>query len=503
MRCARDRRRPARLTRLLLHPIVCAFLLDRRTRRDSRRYLDRARSAGRAAWGDVYRHSSHFVATVLDRVYLLQERFDEFRFEASGVETILEPFAQRRRRARVRRPSRQLRGAAHDRPRQGPARGDDHVRGQRPPHQRGARRDRAEAPSCTRSRSAASTRCSRSGAGSTKAASPACSPTARCPGNSQRSKAVALPFLGAPALLPDGPFRLAAMLRRKVVFMAGLYRGGRTTICASSSSPTSAPWAAGSRCGRARRGHPRGAASATSRRSRRCAAKRPTTGSTSTTSGPMPTTRQPCAGRCALSARAAVARPSLACRRRCAVVAPQPGDRRRLRSRRAHRAARDASSRARRPSSRQRRIEMLDRTLDVVGAALVPGARQLRARDAEAAPREARRRGQHADDEHRRAQPHAAARRLARSGGDRRGDARHAHRQPRDARAAVRERASPAAPSTGRSSSCRATCACAARSLRCASPAARRSVREVQVLLADGDRSTMTIEPAAAARSAP
>ena len=44
---------------------------------------------------------------------------------------------------------------------------------------------------------------------------------------SQRSKTVAVPFLGAPALFPDGPFRLAAMLRRRVVFMAGLYRGGR------------------------------------------------------------------------------------------------------------------------------------------------------------------------------------------------------------------------------------------------------------------------------------
>jgi predicted LPLAT superfamily acyltransferase len=47
------------------------------------------------------------------------------------------------------------------------------------------------------------------------------------PGNSQRSKAVAVPFLGAPAWFPDGPFRLAAMLRRRVVFMAGIYRGGR------------------------------------------------------------------------------------------------------------------------------------------------------------------------------------------------------------------------------------------------------------------------------------
>jgi predicted LPLAT superfamily acyltransferase len=47
------------------------------------------------------------------------------------------------------------------------------------------------------------------------------------PGNSQRSKSIVLPFLGAPAIFSDGPFRLAAMLRQKVVFMAGLYRGGR------------------------------------------------------------------------------------------------------------------------------------------------------------------------------------------------------------------------------------------------------------------------------------
>jgi predicted LPLAT superfamily acyltransferase len=44
---------------------------------------------------------------------------------------------------------------------------------------------------------------------------------------SQRSRLVAIPFLGTPALFADGPFRLAAMLRRRVVFMAGLYRGGR------------------------------------------------------------------------------------------------------------------------------------------------------------------------------------------------------------------------------------------------------------------------------------
>lgn len=39
-------------------------------------------------------------------------------------------------------------------------------------------------------------------------------------------KSVSLPFLGAPALFPTGPMRLAAVLRRPVVFMAGLYLGG-------------------------------------------------------------------------------------------------------------------------------------------------------------------------------------------------------------------------------------------------------------------------------------
>ncbi len=36
----------------------------------------------------------------------------------------------------------------------------------------------------------------------------------------------AVDFLGAPALFPLGPFRVAAMLRRPVLFMAGLYLGG-------------------------------------------------------------------------------------------------------------------------------------------------------------------------------------------------------------------------------------------------------------------------------------
>ena len=37
---------------------------------------------------------------------------------------------------------------------------------------------------------------------------------------------ISLPFLGSPARFPTGPFRMAAMLRYPIYFMAGLYRGG-------------------------------------------------------------------------------------------------------------------------------------------------------------------------------------------------------------------------------------------------------------------------------------
>jgi hypothetical protein len=41
-----------------------------------------------------------------------------------------------------------------------------------------------------------------------------------------RDTTVVLPFLGRPAVFSDGAFRLAALLRRPMVFMVGLYLGG-------------------------------------------------------------------------------------------------------------------------------------------------------------------------------------------------------------------------------------------------------------------------------------
>ena len=42
-----------------------------------------------------------------------------------------------------------------------------------------------------------------------------------------RGMNVEVPFLGQPALFSEGPFRLAMLLRRRVIFMVGLYLGGR------------------------------------------------------------------------------------------------------------------------------------------------------------------------------------------------------------------------------------------------------------------------------------
>ncbi len=214
-----------RATRLLLHPIVCIFILDRTTRHHSARYL--ARALGRAAtWGDVYRHLLTFAATVLDRVYLLQERFDLFRFEASGAEAILAPFA---------RGEGVLAFGAHLGSFEA-LRMIGHEKGLRVAmimYEDNARlinetlailAPRAELRTIALGRIDAMLAIRQwldeGGVAGLLA-------DRSLPGNAQRSKAVALDFLGTPALFPDGPFRLAAMLRRKVVFMTGLYRGGR------------------------------------------------------------------------------------------------------------------------------------------------------------------------------------------------------------------------------------------------------------------------------------
>ena len=77
-----------RVSRLVLHPIAAYFLLFAAdARRASRDYLHRA--LGRPArLGDVYRHFHSFASAIHDRVYLLNERFDLFDIAIEGREHI-------------------------------------------------------------------------------------------------------------------------------------------------------------------------------------------------------------------------------------------------------------------------------------------------------------------------------------------------------------------------------------------------------------------------------
>jgi len=234
-----------RATRWLLHPIALYFFFaSRGPRRHSRRYLERA--LGRPpTWRDGYRHVHTFCATVLDRVYLLREQFDEFTFKASGREVILEPAS---------RGEGLLACGAHF----GSFEAlrmvgvDKGLKVAMIMYEDNARlindtlaaiAPNAELRTIPLGRVDAMLALRRwledGGLGGMLA-------DRTLPGNNpQRSKTVVLPFLGVPARFADGPFRLAALLRRKVVFMAGLYRGGnrydlRFSELADFSTATSA-----------------------------------------------------------------------------------------------------------------------------------------------------------------------------------------------------------------------------------------------------------------------
>ena len=83
-----------RLGRVVLHGIAAYFVVFAPTaRRASRHYLSRA--LGReATWRDGYRHVLSFASTIHDRVYLLNDRFDEFEIEVHGEKVVHESLNQ-------------------------------------------------------------------------------------------------------------------------------------------------------------------------------------------------------------------------------------------------------------------------------------------------------------------------------------------------------------------------------------------------------------------------
>lgn len=213
------------LGRVVLRGIVLYFvLLAPAARRASRAYLSRV--FGRPAhWADVYRHMLVFATTIHDRVYLLNERFDLFDLRVEGGALVdaalaggrgalllgahfggfevLRAIGRTRPNLRVaimmyEENARNVNAALAT---VNPAVKHDVIRLGRPEAMLEAREylDRGAMIGMLADRAL------REDDGDAK---------------------MPLEFLGAPARFPLGPMRVAAMLRRPVIFMAGIYRGG-------------------------------------------------------------------------------------------------------------------------------------------------------------------------------------------------------------------------------------------------------------------------------------
>ncbi len=220
-----------RIARLVLHPIALYFLLvNGRARRASLNYL--VRVLGRPThWADAYRHIHCFASTILDRVYFLQERFDQFEVTDHGGAALHAQLAQGEGVMLVGAhigSFEALRATAQ---------------GRGVPIAMLMYNDNARLINATLAALAPNVKLHTialgkpgamlqlrrwlDGGGLAGLLADRTLPAHSAPsGHSDRSRTLWLDFLGQPARFSDGPFRLAALLRRQVVFMAGMYQGG-------------------------------------------------------------------------------------------------------------------------------------------------------------------------------------------------------------------------------------------------------------------------------------
>ena len=214
-----------RLARLVLHPITLYFILTgSRARRESARYLDRA--LGRPArWGDVYRHVHTFAATVLDRAYLLQEHYERFELRPSAIAFMDDALARGEGIFMIGAHM----GSFEALRALGQQRG---LRVAIVMYENNARLINTALAALAPKAALHTIALGRLDAMLTlrrwldEGGIAGLLGDRTLPVSSGRSRTVALPFLGEPARFSDGPFRLAAMLKRRVVFMCGLYHGG-------------------------------------------------------------------------------------------------------------------------------------------------------------------------------------------------------------------------------------------------------------------------------------
>jgi predicted LPLAT superfamily acyltransferase len=211
-----------RAARGVLHLIAAYFLLFApASRRASSHYLGRA--LGRPArWRDLYRHFFTFAATIHDRVYLVNRRFDLFDFEVHGEDMLHRLLADGKGLF--------LMGAHLGSFEVIRAIGRKHadLRVAMLMHEDNAKKINAMLAAINPEAvqdiiglghldSMLQVR-ERLDAGGVVGML-----VDRTPGN---DTLYPVQILGADARLPGGPFRMAALLRRPVVFMTGLYLGG-------------------------------------------------------------------------------------------------------------------------------------------------------------------------------------------------------------------------------------------------------------------------------------
>jgi predicted LPLAT superfamily acyltransferase len=212
-----------RVARAVLHPITAYYLaFAPRERRASGAYL--ARVLGRAATlAERYRHFHGFAATVLDRVYLLHERFELFDIEVHGEDALRAALAPGRGALllgahlgsfeALRAPGRRATGL-----RIAMVMYEDNARLLNETLAALGPAARQDVIALGRVDAMLRVRDFLEGGGIAGVLADRAL---------QEGGAAAVPFLGAPARFPLGPMRMAAMLRCRTLFMAGLYLGGK------------------------------------------------------------------------------------------------------------------------------------------------------------------------------------------------------------------------------------------------------------------------------------
>ena len=213
-----------RVSRSLLYGIAAYFLLlAPSARRSSKQYLRRVYPSRRVGWRLQFRHFLAFASVIHDRIYLVNDRFDLFDIRVQGDGLVREVLAQGRGAFML-----------------GGHLGSFEVLRAVGQQQPGLRLAMAMFEENARKINAL-----------LQAINPAVHSHIVPLGKVDSMIAVhdllesgavvgiladrslgstgtrTLSFLGAPAQLPVGPFRMAAILRRPVLFMTGLYGGGK------------------------------------------------------------------------------------------------------------------------------------------------------------------------------------------------------------------------------------------------------------------------------------